>query len=39
MDLLGLKNLSLIDRALEMIKINYNKNYDIDKIDFEDINV
>jgi len=36
MDFLGLRTLSIIDRALEMIKENYSKEIDIDKIDFDD---
>ena len=36
MDFLGLRTLSAIDRALEMIKNNYGIEIDIDKIDFDD---
>ena len=36
MDFLGLKTLSIIDHALEMIEQNYKIKIDIDKIDFED---
>ncbi|MCL2039312.1 MAG: DNA polymerase III subunit alpha [Bacteroidetes bacterium] len=36
MDFLGLRTLSIIDRTLEMIKENYNKIIDLDKIDFDD---
>ena len=36
MDFLGLSTLSIIDRALEMIKNNYGIEIDIDKIDIDD---
>lgn len=36
MDFLGLKTLSIIDNALEMIEQNHHIKIDIDKIDFDD---
>ncbi|MCX8055889.1 MAG: DNA polymerase III subunit alpha, partial [Ignavibacteria bacterium] len=36
MDFLGLKTLSVIENTLNMIKENYGKDIDIDKIDFDD---
>jgi len=37
MDFLGLRTLSIIDRTLEMIKKNYDKDIDLDKIDFSEV--
>lgn len=36
MDFLGLRTLTVIQNAVKMINRNYNKNLDIDKIDFDD---
>lgn len=38
LDCLGLKNLTIIEKTLELIKQNYNKKIDIDSIDLNDIN-
>lgn len=38
LDCLGLKNLTIIEKTLELIKQNYNTQIDIDSIDLNDIN-
>jgi len=37
LDCLGLKNITVIEKALELIKTNHNKEIDIDNIDLNDI--
>ena len=39
MDFLGLRNLTVIKKTVELIKKRHNKNIDIDKIDLDDKNI
>ena len=39
MDFLGLRNLTVIDKTIDLIKKRFNEDIDIEKIDMEDSKV